>query len=66
MLNYFFTKTSLLFTETCPNLANPVNGRVIVVGQSAFYVCNTGFTVVGNPFNTCVSGKWISPPAMCN
>ena len=54
-----------LYVGTCPTLANPANGRVIVVGQSAFYVCNTNYITVGNPFNSCVGGKWTSPPAMC-
>ena len=54
-----------LYVGTCPTLANPANGRVIVVGQSAFYVCNTNYITVGNPFNSCVGGKWTSPPAIC-
>jgi len=54
-----------MLIETCPALTNPTNGRVVVVGQNAFYVCNTGYIVGGIPFTTCVGGKWTSPPAMC-
>jgi len=54
-----------LITGACPTLKDPANGKVIVVGQCAFYICNAGYVATGNPFNSCAGGKWISPPVMC-
>ena len=49
----------------CPTLQDPVNGKVIVLGNTAIFVCFHGTTVIGNPIIACSNGNWNSPPPTC-
>ena len=63
---------SSLFISTalCPDLSNPTNGTVTVmgtsVGDTASYTCNDGFELIGSMSVTCTSdGTWSDEPPMC-
>ena len=58
---------SLMFVliGVCPPLQNPKNGRVLIQGNIAAFVCFPGATATGNPFLTCINGNWNSPPPTC-
>ena len=46
-------------------LVNPINGRVLVQGDEAYFVCSSGTAVVGEPILTCINGTWNNPPPTC-
>jgi len=50
----------------CPSVKAPKNGEVQFVdnGNTANFLCNQKFRLVGNTQAFCVDGKWspISPP----
>ena len=55
----------------CPDLDDPSNGTVSLsgasVGDTATYVCNSGFMLVGVSVLTCKDdGTWTSPPPVCH
>ena len=54
----------LLPTELCPNINAPSNGRVYIIDnrQTALFVCNSGYTIIGNAQVNCVDGTWDSSP----
>ena len=57
-------------TALCPDLSNPANGMVTVmgtsVGDTASYTCNDGFELIGSMSVTCTSdGTWSDEPPMC-
>ena len=54
----------------CPNLANPANGAVMVSGMNpgdtATYICISGFELVGANIIICGSdGMWGPDPPVC-
>jgi CUB/sushi domain-containing protein len=51
-------------------LNNPDNGRVIyggtVIGQTAFFSCDAGYSLIGATVITCqLDGSWNNPPPSC-
>ena len=58
---------NLLYTEVCSSLSDPDNGQVFEIsdGNTAVYLCNKGFTRIGESVLHCVNGKWSSPPPRC-
>ena len=46
-------------------LQDPTNGKIIVYGDTAFFVCLSGTVVMGNPILTCINGTWSNPPPTC-
>ena len=55
---------------SCPPLPDIKNGQLIVAGNSpgtvAHYVCDKGFTLVGDNYRTCqISGEWTSMDPFC-
>ena len=50
----------------CPRVKAPKNGRVYIVdnGNTAIFICNQKFRLVGNIQAFCVDGKWspVTPP----
>ena len=57
-------------TALCPDLSDPANGMVTVmgtsVGDTASYSCNDGFELIGSMSVTCTSdGTWSDEPPMC-
>ena len=58
---------TLLFVPigVCPPLQDPINGKVVVQGNTAFFVCFPGTTAVGTPILTCSNGNWDNPPPTC-
>ena len=57
----------LVTTELCPPIKAPENGRVYIIDdrQTALFVCNSGYTIMGNPHMGCVDGTWDSSPPTC-
>lgn len=57
----------LVTIEICPPLTNPTNGRVYIIDdrQTALFVCNSGYTVIGNARASCVDGTWNSSSPVC-
>ena len=57
----------LVTTELCPNINAPSNGRVYIIDdrQTALFVCNSGYTIIGNAQVNCVDGTWDSSPPIC-
>ena len=53
------------YTGICSMLLDPTNGRVIVQGDTAFFVCLSGTIVMGNPVLTCINGTWSDSPPTC-
>ena len=54
----------------CPNLTDPVDGRVhlsgVAVGDTASFICASGYELIGHPLLTCLSdGDWDSSPPIC-
>ena len=49
----------------CPPLQDPVNGKVIVQGNTAIFACFDGTAVIGNPIIACNNGTWNRPPPTC-
>ena len=51
----------------CPTLSDLTNGRVLYIdnGNTAVFICNSGYSVTGNVIATCVSGTWSAQPPMC-
>jgi len=49
------------------SLVNPENGRVVYLsdGKTAVFTCETGYTIIGEPFLHCKSGKWSSHVPKC-
>ena len=65
----FYHSLSFL-TALCPDLSDPANGTVTVmgtsVGDTASYTCNDGFELIGSMSVTCTSdGTWSDQPPMC-
>ena len=55
---------------SCPSLPAIMNGQLLVAGDRpgtvAQYVCNKGFTLVGDSQRTCqISGEWTSTDPFC-
>ena len=46
-------------------LLDPTNGKVLVQGNAAFFVCFDGTVVTGNPILTCSNGNWNGSPPTC-
>ena len=59
MYNYYF------HIGVCPVLLDPTNGKVLVQGNTAFFVCFKGTVVTGNPILTCSNGNWNGSPPTC-
>ena len=49
----------------CPMLLDPINGKVFLQGNTAFFVCFPGTAVMGVPILTCSNGNWNNPPPTC-
>ena len=54
----------------CPLLADPANGSVLIsgnsIGETADYICELGFTLVGPSSLTCgEDGSWSGIPPVC-
>ncbi|XP_060580368.1 sushi, von Willebrand factor type A, EGF and pentraxin domain-containing protein 1-like [Ruditapes philippinarum] len=54
----------------CGSLNSPDNGRVIyggtVIGQTAFFSCDAGYSLIGATVITCqLDGSWNNPPPSC-
>ena len=63
---YVYDITFVYYTiGVCPMLVNPINGRVLVQGDEAYFVCSSGTAVVGEPILTCINGTWNNPPPTC-
>ena len=60
-----FVLDIILCTGVCPMLQDPTNGKVVLQGDTAFFVCLSGTTVMGNPILLCVNGDWNNPPPTC-
>ena len=60
-----------LSNAECPDLPDPVNGRLVVylgnsVGDTATCLCDSGFELVGAQTVTCqANGMWSDPPPTC-
>ena len=59
-----------LSNAECPDLTDPVNGMVVMagnsVGNTATYSCNSGFELVGAQTVTCQADEmWSDPPPTC-
>ena len=54
--------------ELYPSLSDPRNGRVYIIDdrQTALFVCNSGYTNIGNTHASCVDGTWNSSSPVCN
>ena len=67
---YVRTRLHFSLEITCPNLADPANGAVMVEGMNpgdtATYTCNSGFELVGADTLTCGSdGMWSPDLPVC-
>ncbi|WAQ97902.1 CSMD3-like protein [Mya arenaria] len=56
--------------KECGHLVHPVNGTVsysnMTYGATAFYVCETGYDLIGDDKTECLSnGSWSEPPPAC-
>ena len=53
----------------CPDLLAPANGAVsmsgIIVGSTATYSCNEGFSLDGNVERTCEDDMWTGTDPAC-
>ncbi len=55
----------------CPELSNPENGLVVIddgsfIGSTAFFYCNSGFTLEGVIATSCsANGEWSDPIPSC-
>jgi len=53
----------------CPDLPAPANGAVsmsgIIVGSTATYSCNEGFSLDGNVERTCEDDMWTGTEPVC-
>ena len=59
-----------LLLALCPDKDYPANGMVSQsgnsVGDTATFVCNDGYELVGSPVLTCQdNGTWDNSPAVC-
>ena len=68
--NGIFFMSLLISTALCPDLSDPANGMVTVmgtsVGDTASYTCNDGFELIGSMSVTCTNdGTWSDEPPMC-
>ena len=66
----FYRSLASFSTALCPDLSDPTNGTVTVmgtsVGDTASYTCNYGFELIGSMSVTCTSdGTWSDQPPMC-
>ena len=66
MLN--ITDNLIATTELCSPLSALKNGKVHIIDnkQTALFVCNSGYTIIGNPHVSCVDGAWSSSFPVCN
>ena len=59
----------LTTTELCPPINAPNNGIVYIIPindrQTALFICNSGYTIIGNAHVSCVDGTWDSAPPIC-
>ena len=61
----------ILTAVDCGNLTDPANGQVdhtagITLGQTAIYICNTGYNLVGDSSRTCqATGNWSGRAPTC-
>ena len=46
-------------------LQDPTNGIVLVLGNTAYFVCFNGYTTMGNSMLTCSNGNWNGSPPTC-
>ena len=49
-----------MYVASCPPPKDP-NGKVIVFGMTALFLCNDGSVLVAN----CVAGSWKPNPPLC-
>ena len=61
---------SLQIAVNCRDLNDPPNGQVVQSGftpaQSATYMCNSGYQMVGNKFRVCQNnGQWNGTAISC-
>ena len=61
---------STFSTDICPDLSDPANGMVIMMGTSAWdtaiYTCDAGYELIGSTTVTCMDdGTWSDGPLMC-
>ena len=66
-LHYVFL---ILTAVDCGNLTHPANGSVNhtagTFGQTATYICNTGYNLVGDSIRTCqATGNWSGSVPTC-
>ena len=67
-LSYVFLS---LTAVDCGNLTDPANGQVnhtagTTYGQTATYICNTGYNLVGDSTRTCqATGNWSGSEPTC-
>ena len=64
-------KKCFIFSEECPNLSPPANGKKIgsarVEGSDVTFTCNDGFFMKGSPTTTCGSdGQWSGNAPTCS
>ena len=61
----------LFIAVDCGTLTNPVNGQVThtagtLFGQTATYICDSGYNLVGESVRTCqVTGVWSGSVPTC-
>ena len=53
------------YTGVCPTLQDPINGKVITLANTAYFICFSGTVVIGNPIIRCINGTWTGPPPIC-
>ena len=67
--NYISFVVHFVFSGDCPDLSAPANGSVsmsgIIVGSTATYSCNAGFTLVGDTVRTCEDDMWTGTEPNC-
>ena len=57
----------LVTTERCPPINAPNNGGFYIIDdrQTALFICNSGYSIVGSAHISCVDGTWDSSLPTC-
>ena len=62
---YYHITLMFVSIGVCQPLQDPINGKIFLQGNIAFFVCFPGTAVMGNPILTCINGNWNNPPPTC-